>query len=105
MNAGKHGTCVLLLLIASGWAADDSPAQEELYDVRWDLDEKGQVLLWPNPAAGGSTNVGMQLFPEGGFQERTFNVVYYWARYGPDFLTDLYENFPAGSRSHLLWEL
>ena len=49
--------------------------------------------------------VGMQLFPEGGFQERTFNVVYYWARYGPDFLTGLYDNLPAGPRSHLLWEL
>lgn len=49
--------------------------------------------------------VSMQLFPDGGFQERTFNVVYYWARYGPDFLTGLYDNLPAGSRSHLLWEL
>jgi bacillithiol biosynthesis cysteine-adding enzyme BshC len=49
--------------------------------------------------------LALQLFPRGGLQERTFNIVYYWARYGPDFLNALYEDLPAGSREHLLWEL
>jgi uncharacterized protein YllA (UPF0747 family) len=49
--------------------------------------------------------LALQLFPRGGLQERTFNIVYYWARYGPEFLDALYEDLPAGSREHLLWEL
>ena len=47
----------------------------------------------------------LQLFPDGGLQERAFNVVYYWARYGPDFLAALYQHLPSGQRDHLLWEL
>jgi bacillithiol biosynthesis cysteine-adding enzyme BshC len=48
--------------------------------------------------------LALQLFPEGGLQERSFNVVYYWARYGPAFLDGLYRHFPAGQRDHVLWE-
>jgi bacillithiol biosynthesis cysteine-adding enzyme BshC len=47
----------------------------------------------------------MQLFPRGALQERVFNGVYYWARYGREFLDTLYRQFPAGERDHLLWEL
>jgi bacillithiol biosynthesis cysteine-adding enzyme BshC len=48
--------------------------------------------------------VQLQLFPRGGLQERSLNIVYYWARYGPDFLSRLYAELPAQTRTHLLWE-
>ena len=49
--------------------------------------------------------VHLQLFPRGVLQERSLNVVYYWARYGPAFLERLYAELPTGPRSHILWEL
>jgi len=44
------------------------------------------------------------VFPGGELQERRFNIVYYWARYGPAWLARLYEEWPTGERDHLLWE-
>jgi uncharacterized protein YllA (UPF0747 family) len=49
--------------------------------------------------------LALQLFPRGALQERSFNVVYYWARYGPDLLSRLYKELPVGTRSHVIWEL
>ena len=46
--------------------------------------------------------LALQLFPRGGLQERSFNIVYYWARYGPDFLAQLSDGFPVGMRGHLV---
>jgi bacillithiol biosynthesis cysteine-adding enzyme BshC len=46
----------------------------------------------------------LQVFPGGELQERRFNIVYYWARYGPAWLARLYEEWPTGERDHLLWE-
>ncbi len=49
--------------------------------------------------------LALQLFPGGGLQERSYNIVFYWARYGPELLSRLYEEWPAGVREHVLWEL
>ena len=49
--------------------------------------------------------LALHLFPEGELQERYFNIVYYWVRYGSEFLSSLYEDWPVGSRDHLMWGL
>jgi bacillithiol biosynthesis cysteine-adding enzyme BshC len=49
--------------------------------------------------------VALQLFPRGGLQERTYSMVYYWARYGPELPAALYRDLPVGQRAHLIWEL
>ena len=50
-------------------------------------------------------HLALHLFPEGELQERYFNIVYYWVRYGPAFLSSLYEDWPVGCREHLIWSL
>ena len=49
--------------------------------------------------------LALHLFPHGELQERCFNIVYYWSRFGPDFLAKLYSDWPVGVRDHLLWTL
>lgn len=49
--------------------------------------------------------LAIHLFPHGELQERCFNIVYYWSRFGPDFLTKLYKDWPVGAREHLIWTL
>jgi len=49
-------------------------------------------------------SVAQRLFPGGKAQERTINIVYYWARLGSMFLGELYRHWPAGRRDHLIWE-
>jgi uncharacterized protein YllA (UPF0747 family) len=49
--------------------------------------------------------LALQLFPRGGPQERTFSMIYYWARYGPELPATLYRDLPVGLRAHLIWEL
>lgn len=49
--------------------------------------------------------LALQLFPDRGLQERTFNIIQYWARYGPDFLARLYDQWPISDRQHLLREI
>ncbi|NKB35768.1 MAG: bacillithiol biosynthesis cysteine-adding enzyme BshC [Gammaproteobacteria bacterium] len=51
------------------------------------------------------SRLALHLFPKGELQERHFNIVYYWTRYGPEFLSSLYEDWPVGLRNHLLWGL
>jgi uncharacterized protein YllA (UPF0747 family) len=45
------------------------------------------------------------LFPAGVAQERTFNIVYYWAQYGSRLLDEYYRHWPAGRREHLIWDV
>lgn len=47
----------------------------------------------------------LHLFPGGQSQERRFNIAYYWARYGSEFLREIYRHWPTGQRDPLLWEL
>lgn len=49
--------------------------------------------------------LALHLFPDGDLQERHYNIVYFWVRYGPDFLSKLYRDWPVGLRNHLIWEL
>ena len=48
--------------------------------------------------------VRMHLLPDDQLQERVFNITYYWARYGPGLLGDLYRNWPSGGRDHVFWK-
>lgn len=50
-------------------------------------------------------SAAMHLFPCGVLQERRFNIVYYWARYGQDFLDELRQSWPIGRRDPLLREI
>ena len=50
-------------------------------------------------------SVALHLFPRGGLQERSFNIVYYWARYGRQLLDALHRQWPIGRRDPLLWEI
>jgi uncharacterized protein YllA (UPF0747 family) len=36
--------------------------------------------------------IRQQLFPDGGLQERIDNIIYYYAKWGKDFLQQLYNN-------------
>jgi len=45
------------------------------------------------------------LFPRGKAQERTINIMYYWAQYGSRFLGEFHRHWPAGRRDHLIWEI
>ena len=47
----------------------------------------------------------LHLFPGGALQERRFNMVYYWARYGQEFLDELQLDWPIGRRDPLLREI
>lgn len=47
----------------------------------------------------------LHLFPGRAPQERCFNIVYYWARYGHEFLDELHQGWPIGQREPLLREL
>lgn len=49
--------------------------------------------------------VAARLFPRGKPQERTHNIVYYWARFGPVLLRELHEHMPAGRLDPLIWPL
>lgn len=50
-------------------------------------------------------SLGLHLFPGGQLQERRFNIVYYWARYGYGFLDELHRQWPAARREPIIWEL
>ena len=50
-------------------------------------------------------DVSLQLYPCGDPQERRFNILYYWFRYGPRFLSSLHAFWPAGGRNHILLKL
>lgn len=47
----------------------------------------------------------LHLFPGGALQERRFNIVYYWARHGQQFLDELHQHWPLGRRDPLLREI
>jgi bacillithiol biosynthesis cysteine-adding enzyme BshC len=48
---------------------------------------------------------GLYLFPGGALQERCFNIVYYWARHGQEFLDELHQGWPIRQRGPLLREI
>ena len=48
---------------------------------------------------------GLHLFPDGALQERCFNIAYYWARHGQEFLDELHRRWPIGQRAPLLREI
>ena len=50
-------------------------------------------------------SAALHLFPGGALQERRFNIVYYWARYGREFLDELRQSWPIGRRDPLLHEI
>jgi len=50
-------------------------------------------------------SAALHLFPGGALQERRFNIVYYWARYGQGFLDELHQCWPIGRRGPLLREI
>lgn len=50
-------------------------------------------------------SLALHLFPRGQPQERCFNIVYYWARYGGAFLDELHRQWPAARRDPVIWEL
>lgn len=50
-------------------------------------------------------SLGLHLFPGGQLQERCFNIVYYWARYGCGFLDELHRQWPVARRKPIIWEL
>lgn len=50
-------------------------------------------------------SAALHLFPDGALQERRFNIVYYWARYGQEFLDELHQGWPIGCRDPLLREI
>jgi bacillithiol biosynthesis cysteine-adding enzyme BshC len=43
--------------------------------------------------------------PPGELQERRFNILYYWTRYGPQLLAGLQSHWPPAGRDHFLLQL
>lgn len=42
------------------------------------------------------------IFPENNYQERVINIIYLLIKYGPDFVSDLYQELPLDTRPHYL---
>ena len=42
------------------------------------------------------------IFPENNYQERVINIIYFLIKYGPDLISNLYNELPVDTRSHYL---